>query len=67
MTSGAQFNGYSSGLRHGGGAVHHWQIGKSDQIKEVVKAWYQLGIRSESLLDTGVHLQGWLDSGVLGV
>lgn len=40
---------------------------KSDQIKEIIKAWYQLGIKSESLLDRGVHLQGWLDSGVLWV
>lgn len=65
VTSDAQFNVYCYQLRCGGGAVHHWQIRKSDQIKEIIKAWYQLGIKSESLLDRGVHLQGWLDSGVL--
>lgn len=48
VTSDAQIIVYSYWLRHGGGAVHHWQIRKFDQIKEIIKA--QLGIRSESLV-----------------
>lgn len=50
VTSDAQITVDSYWLRHGRGAVHHWQIRKSDQIKEIIKAQYQLGIRSESLL-----------------
>lgn len=51
MTNDAQINVYSDWLRRGGEAVHYWQIRKFDRIKEVIKASYHLGIRSESLLE----------------